>query len=910
MSHPTSCVGCALDCHSKDFSQIEGTGSLGVLIVGEASGQAEDQDELPFRPRAASGSLLERCFKRLGYNRQQFALTNIVRCRPPNNQLLGAAYEHAAINHCRPNLDEAIRTHRPRCILALGGIAARELTGRTGYKQGIEAIRGFVLPSRYDGIPVVASYHPAFLRRGKMAWMGALLRDMELAVAVAKDGAPTTLAANYLEMPNYDDTRSYLHQLRNNPAIPIAYDIETAYSQTEDEDEVASDPNAIILIQFSEAPGQGIAMPWSGEYVDIAKAILALPNPKIAFNNWIFDDPKLEAAGCTIAGRNDDLMWMYHHLQPDLPRNLQSVASMFEPAFGPWKHTAGMNLAGYGCKDVDILQRIYQPMKQALVEKGLWDGYDRHVRQLWPILRKMSQRGIPMSPTKQAEFSEYLETNLAKVDADLQALYPDHLKELHPEKGYVHDPSDTRGLVHRSFNCVAVFRDPCDCLDRESGEITGWTKKVATRCATCKGTGYVRVKRQGEAQRWVKVLPFKPSPPQLIKYMRYRGHKVPKVIGGDADTTAKLFIERMARDYKDGLYKGLLEYRSLQKMRGTYLWSLGDDNRVHPTFLFSPATGQLAARAPNVMTIPKEASAGPIANRFRETIEARPGYALLAIDFAGFHTSTFAFEAQDLDYFRLASTIGDPHSFITAKLLGLYEPEQMLAMPDDELRAILAGIKKKYKLIRDGQAKPAILGFALGLGANKLFEQNRYNPDTGAGFKKRSEAEGLITTLKAAFPRGAAYQDAVRLLAYQQSGLTNRYGYHRYFYDVMHHSPATGMLVPGDDAEAAIAFNVQCDAHGYLKEALLRLEAGGLLDKYGLCNLVHDECFFEIKLELLYEALDTVVVEMENPSTVLIDNVIAPGGLVVRAEPSVGWNRAAMMAPEKFFATEWKRGVA
>ena len=126
----------------------------------------------------------------------------------------------------------------------------------------------------------------------------------------------------------------------------------------------------------------------------------------------------------------------------------------------------------------------------------------------------------------------------------------------------------------------------------------------------------------------------------------------------------------------------------------------------------------------------------------------------------------------------------------------------------------------------------------------------------------------------------------------------------------MHHSPATGMLVPGDDAEAAIAFNVQCDAHGYLKEALLRLEAGGLLDKYGLCNLVHDECFFEIKLELLYEALDTVVVEMEKPSTVLIDNVIAPGGLVVRAEPSVGWNRAAMMAPEKFFATEWKRGVA
>ena len=89
-SKPSSCEGCPIASHGTDFTQIEGTGSLGVLIVGEASGEMEARDGLPLRPYAPAGSLLERTFKRMGLSRAQFSLTNCLRCRPRNNWLAGA----------------------------------------------------------------------------------------------------------------------------------------------------------------------------------------------------------------------------------------------------------------------------------------------------------------------------------------------------------------------------------------------------------------------------------------------------------------------------------------------------------------------------------------------------------------------------------------------------------------------------------------------------------------------------------------------------------------------------------------------------------------------------------------------------------------------------------------------------
>lgn len=171
------------------FSNSEGHGTNGVLIVGEALGGNEDADGLPFRPHAQAGSLLERAFKRCGYSRDQFRITNIVRCRPPNDHLVDSSYEFDVIQHCRPYLLQELTSMKPRAILALGGTAARELTGLSGKAAGVSYTRGYVLPCclpGWESVPVVPTYHPSFLRQGKPEYFGTVCADLKKAVEVAR----------------------------------------------------------------------------------------------------------------------------------------------------------------------------------------------------------------------------------------------------------------------------------------------------------------------------------------------------------------------------------------------------------------------------------------------------------------------------------------------------------------------------------------------------------------------------------------------------------------------------------------------------------------------------------------------------------------------------------------------------
>ena len=192
----------------------EGDGSLGVLIVGEAAGATEAMDGLPFRPRGESGAVLERAWRRLGLSRNQFRITNCVLCQPPGNKLEGMPYRLPAIIHYRPALDQEVERMKPRAILALGGTAAEVLTGMSGRKKGISSIRGYILDSIYPGIPCIPSFHPAFLRRGKMAWLGILINDIALAVRVAREGRPRPAPLGYKPYATVEEARAFLETVK------------------------------------------------------------------------------------------------------------------------------------------------------------------------------------------------------------------------------------------------------------------------------------------------------------------------------------------------------------------------------------------------------------------------------------------------------------------------------------------------------------------------------------------------------------------------------------------------------------------------------------------------------------------------------------------------------------------------
>ena len=376
---------------AQSWSDPEGTGAIGVMIVGEALGESEAEDHLPFRPYAPAGSVLERAIRRAGFSRGQFLLWNVCPVQPPKNWLEGAPWEGEAITWGQELLVKMVEQYKPRCILALGNIPLKATTGLAGEQRSVSHIRGWHVPSlsMFMGVPIVASFHPSFLRRGAMGLFSVLVHDLKLAVAVANSKVGQTVKfyspvlsrdveythhpvsyiditnpvvpEEYTTQPSERDAWEFLREVEDDPSKLIAYDIETprSGSVTENESDELGDTD-ILSIQFSRRPRSGIFLPWREPFIEVAKRVLATPNPKAGANTWRFDNPVLRGHGCRLNGTNHDIRWAWGHLQPDLRASLQFVASFYCAGKGwaPWKHVHSSHVGFYGIRDVDAVQEI------------------------------------------------------------------------------------------------------------------------------------------------------------------------------------------------------------------------------------------------------------------------------------------------------------------------------------------------------------------------------------------------------------------------------------------------------------------------------------------------------------------------------------------------------------------------
>jgi uracil-DNA glycosylase len=127
-----------------------------LCFVGEAPGATEDQRGEPFVGEA--GQLLNRIIAACGMKREDVYIMNICKCRPPGNRLPTTA----EAGNCREYLERQIELVRPKFLCALGACAAQNLLGTT---QGIGKLRGRF--HDFKGIPVMCTYHPAFLLPGR-----------------------------------------------------------------------------------------------------------------------------------------------------------------------------------------------------------------------------------------------------------------------------------------------------------------------------------------------------------------------------------------------------------------------------------------------------------------------------------------------------------------------------------------------------------------------------------------------------------------------------------------------------------------------------------------------------------------------------------------------------------------------
>jgi uracil-DNA glycosylase family 4 len=173
-----SLARCVADCtkcnlHGGRTQTVFGVGNRTAdwMIIGEAPGAEEDARGEPFVGRA--GQLLNAMLQAIGLQRQQVYIANILKCRPPNNR--DPLPEE--VQQCWPYLKRQIELIGPKVILAVGRIAAQNLLVT---EETIGRLRGKIHMHVESGVPVVATYHPAYLLR-KPADKRKAWEDLQLA---------------------------------------------------------------------------------------------------------------------------------------------------------------------------------------------------------------------------------------------------------------------------------------------------------------------------------------------------------------------------------------------------------------------------------------------------------------------------------------------------------------------------------------------------------------------------------------------------------------------------------------------------------------------------------------------------------------------------------------------------------
>lgn len=171
-----SCEDCAL--HQGRTNTVFGAGSPStkVMFIGEGPGRDEDLKGEPFVGR--SGQLLTKILEAIDLSRADVYITNIVKCRPPQNR----DPQEDEVRCCEKYLIDQIGVIKPKLICALGRVAAQWLLDT---KEPLSSLRQS--ENTYHGIPVLVTYHPAALLRNPQLKRGTWEDFKRLKVIINDD---------------------------------------------------------------------------------------------------------------------------------------------------------------------------------------------------------------------------------------------------------------------------------------------------------------------------------------------------------------------------------------------------------------------------------------------------------------------------------------------------------------------------------------------------------------------------------------------------------------------------------------------------------------------------------------------------------------------------------------------------
>lgn len=466
MQKPNECRGCVLFDKGAGFAPAIGPRSSLLCFVGEALGRTEAMRSEPFVGDA--GVYLNRAFRRLGIEREQQRIGNVVSCQPPNDWLRGAPWEKAAVAQCYAHRRQQIQGHRVYVTLGVTAteVMLRELLG-IEYAGQLENWHGYVLGNESAGW-IVPTFHPAFLLRGNQKLFGTFLFDVTRAMEVASFGF-THEQVFILEDPSPGAFAQFVQRIPDDPDCWMAVDIENPGKGTDEGDLAPGfSKTNITRISFCFNAEQAASVLFEPRYYDLIRAALAKGCAKI-FHNERHDVPILEGNGFPVAGLILDSMWAWHMLQSDVKKGLGFVAPFYS-SLPPWKHLDSTRPAYYNGMDSIQAYRVMIGVAKHLQQYDLWKPFLRYcVRLDRQALHPMSEVGVRMDREQLKKLEKGIELELRRITQELTNMYPKEL--IPPSGGWKRQPKSDSPYYHAAYKDTVKEKVLC-CEDCGEEDVT------------------------------------------------------------------------------------------------------------------------------------------------------------------------------------------------------------------------------------------------------------------------------------------------------------------------------------------------------------------------------------------------------------------------------------------------------
>lgn len=681
-----ACTKCEALCKSRT-KIINGRGPMDarVMVVGEAPGFEEDRFGKPFIGR--SGQLLAKLLSEAGIHPPDVRLTNAVRCRPAGNRTPTAG----EVANCRPYLLEEIKRVKPKVIIAAGGTAAAALLGVASVKVG--GIAGVVLEQPETGIPIVTTYHPSWLMRGKWGMASVVRSHMEKARQVA-DGTlniqPLEEArASAVVCRSLAKVKALADYLTSDEVSVIFADTETTgLDWMRDE---------LLCISFSaldkdfNAIRAGFTVPIHVNDVDL----------------W----PRTKGTKKTPGRPKKPKTWRDGHIVPYWPEDdkQEKVVAELRRIFESGKPLAFQN-AGF---DIRILERSHDtdPDVDPDVRGAFGFHIAEHVQFDTMLMQRIINESLPYNETAmltmygdlpyyegevKVQTADNTRMDLgdnetvwkyAAIDSDggarilpvmVSLIKANQVGHLHAD---MHIPM-LRACWNMTRRGMYVDGEYFDKLSDRFRELTSEAEKAVMEAY---GHAWFNLRAPAQVQNALfKVLNLPASSRKTKK-----SKDCDECKAGDCDvhdsTGRDALIEiknimRGAGQEPHPILDRIIRWKFLDKRKGTYIDGKDGDgglvpyirpsSRIHPEFFVNRTdTGRLAAYDPPVQTWPKDVPDEVLNEKkaLRRTFSAPPGKVWMEIDWSQGELWVMAFESGDKDLLDLLMSGRDIHTHVARK---------------------------------------------------------------------------------------------------------------------------------------------------------------------------------------------------------------------------------------------------